>query len=194
MTSCDAGCVLPANSFLPFCVDNLNKESLTLYVQMIKSKVDEEDYWHSSKFKAFTFDDEDDELSRLKESRQAVNNIRRLVEEDDDEDDVERVSWSGEPVGSISWSVKETAASSQRADREPAFPKISTDTPSISRSQSGYSLSSLFKGKPKVGNFQTFSDALTDSSVRLYAPELRKPKSEYKVRLPWLNRVLYLVI
>lgn len=27
--------------------------------------------------------------------------------------------------------------------------------------------------------------ALTDSSVRLYAPELRKPKSEYKVRLPW---------
>uniref|UniRef100_A0AAX7SC41 Spermatogenesis-defective protein 39 homolog n=1 Tax=Astatotilapia calliptera TaxID=8154 RepID=A0AAX7SC41_ASTCA len=180
MTSCDAGCVLPANSFLPFCVDNLNKESLTLYVQMIKSKVDEEDYWHSSKFKAFTFDDEDDELSRLKESRQAVNNIRRLVEEDDDEDDVERVSWSGEPVGSISWSVKETAASSQRADREPAFPKISTDTPSISRSQSGYSLSSLFKGKPKVGNFQTFSDALTDSSVRLYAPELRKPKSEYK--------------
>uniref|UniRef100_A0AAX7TS12 Spermatogenesis-defective protein 39 homolog n=1 Tax=Astatotilapia calliptera TaxID=8154 RepID=A0AAX7TS12_ASTCA len=117
---------------------------------------------------------------KLKESRQAVNNIRRLVEEDDDEDDVERVSWSGEPVGSISWSVKETAASSQRADREPAFPKISTDTPSISRSQSGYSLSSLFKGKPKVGNFQTFSDALTDSSVRLYAPELRKPKSEYK--------------
>uniref|UniRef100_A0AAX7UH83 Spermatogenesis-defective protein 39 homolog n=1 Tax=Astatotilapia calliptera TaxID=8154 RepID=A0AAX7UH83_ASTCA len=114
---------------------------------MIKSKVDEEDYWHSSKFKAFTFDDEDDELSRLKESRQAVNNIRRLVEEDDDEDDVERVSWSGEPVGSISWSVKETAASSQRADREPAFPKISTDTPSISRSQSGYSLSSLFKGE-----------------------------------------------
>lgn len=47
----------------------------------------------------------------------------------------------------ISWSVKETAASSQRADREPAFPKISTDTPSISRSQSGYSLSSLFKGE-----------------------------------------------
>uniref|UniRef100_A0A669CXR2 Spermatogenesis-defective protein 39 homolog n=1 Tax=Oreochromis niloticus TaxID=8128 RepID=A0A669CXR2_ORENI len=114
---------------------------------MIKSKVDEEDYWHSSKFKAFTFDDEDDELSRLKESRQAVNNIRRLVEEDDDEDDVEKVSWSGEPVGSISWSVKETAASSQRADREPAFPKISTVTPSISRSQSGYSLSSLFKGE-----------------------------------------------
>uniref|UniRef100_A0A3Q4G5K3 Spermatogenesis-defective protein 39 homolog n=1 Tax=Neolamprologus brichardi TaxID=32507 RepID=A0A3Q4G5K3_NEOBR len=159
---------------------------------MIKSKVDEEDYWHSSKFKAFTFDDEDDELSRLKESRQAVNNIRRLVEEDDDEDDVERVSWSGEPVGSISWSVKETAASSQRADREPAFPKISTDTPSISRSQSGYSLSSLFKGDD--GHMTQIDRTLTDSSVRLYAPELRKPKSEYKVRLPWLNRVLYLVL
>lgn len=37
---------------------------------------------------------------QLKESRQAVNSIRRLVEEDDDEDDVEKVSWSGEPVGS----------------------------------------------------------------------------------------------
>ncbi|XP_030576790.1 spermatogenesis-defective protein 39 homolog [Archocentrus centrarchus] len=147
---------------------------------MMKSKADEEDYWHSSKFKAFTFDDDDDEFSRLKESRQAVNSIRRLVEEDDDEDDVEKVSWSGEPVGSISWSVKETAASNQRADREPTFPRISTDTPSISRSQSGYSLSSLFKGKPKGGNFQTFSDVLSDSSLRLYAPELRKPKSEYK--------------
>uniref|UniRef100_A0A3B4ZB53 Spermatogenesis-defective protein 39 homolog n=1 Tax=Stegastes partitus TaxID=144197 RepID=A0A3B4ZB53_9TELE len=147
---------------------------------MTKSKADEEDYWNSSKFKAFTFDDEDDEFSRLKESRQAVNSIRRLVEEDDDEDDVEKVSWSGEPVGSISWSVKETAASNQRTDREPAFPKITTDTPSLSKSQSGYSLSSLFKGKTKGGNFQTFTDTLSDSSVRLYAPELRKPKSEYK--------------
>uniref|UniRef100_A0A3Q1AGF0 Spermatogenesis-defective protein 39 homolog n=1 Tax=Amphiprion ocellaris TaxID=80972 RepID=A0A3Q1AGF0_AMPOC len=114
---------------------------------MTKSKADEEDYWNSSKFKAFTFDDEDDELIRLKESRQAVNSIQRLVEEDDDEDDVEKVSWSGEPVGSISWSVKETAASNQRTDREPAFPKIPTDTPSLSKSQSGYSLSSLFKGE-----------------------------------------------
>uniref|UniRef100_A0A3B4W9H0 Spermatogenesis-defective protein 39 homolog n=1 Tax=Seriola lalandi dorsalis TaxID=1841481 RepID=A0A3B4W9H0_SERLL len=101
---------------------------------MMKSKADEEDYWNSSKFKAFTFDDEDDEYSRLKESKQAVNSIRRLVEEDDDEDDVERVSWSGEPVGR----------------------------------------------KTRGGNFQTFTDPLSDSSVRLYAPELRKPKSEYK--------------
>uniref|UniRef100_UPI0037E852D8 spermatogenesis-defective protein 39 homolog n=1 Tax=Semicossyphus pulcher TaxID=241346 RepID=UPI0037E852D8 len=147
---------------------------------MMKSKADEEDYWNSSKFKAFTFDDEDDEFSRLKESKRAVNSIRRLVEEDDDEDDVEKVSWSGEPVGSISWSVRETAASNQRTDREPAFPKINTDTPTFSKSNSGYSLSSLFKGKTKGGNFQSFTDSLSDSSVRLYAPELRKPKSEYK--------------
>uniref|UniRef100_A0A3Q1GJ69 Spermatogenesis-defective protein 39 homolog n=1 Tax=Acanthochromis polyacanthus TaxID=80966 RepID=A0A3Q1GJ69_9TELE len=147
---------------------------------MTKSKADEEEYWNSSKFKAFTFDDEDDELIRLKESRQAVNSIRPLVDEDDDEDDVEKVSWSGEPVGSISWSVKETAASNQRTDREPAFPKIPTDTPSLSKSQSGYSLSSLFKGETGGrGNFQSFTDS-DESSVRLYAPELRKPKSEYK--------------
>ncbi|XP_038583043.1 spermatogenesis-defective protein 39 homolog [Micropterus salmoides] len=146
----------------------------------MKSRADEEDYWNSSKFKAFTFDDEDDEFSRLKESKRAVNSIRSLVEEDDGDDDVEKVSWSGEPVGSISWSVRETAASNQRTDREPAFPKINTDTPTLSKSNSGYSLSSLFKGKTKGGNFQSFTDSLNDSSVRLYAPELRKPKSEYK--------------
>uniref|UniRef100_A0A3B4UW35 Spermatogenesis-defective protein 39 homolog n=1 Tax=Seriola dumerili TaxID=41447 RepID=A0A3B4UW35_SERDU len=145
---------------------------------MMKSKADEEDYWNSSKFKAFTFDDEDDEYSRLKESKQAVNSIRRLVEEDDDEDDVERVSWSGEPVGSISWSVRETAASNQRTDREPAFPKINTDTPTISKSHSGYSLSSLFKEEETSRPSLTVT--LSDTSVRLYAPELRKPKSEYK--------------
>lgn len=37
---------------------------------------------------------------QLKESKQAVNNIRPLVDEEEDEDDVEKVSWSGEPVGS----------------------------------------------------------------------------------------------
>uniref|UniRef100_A0A8C8BYU4 Spermatogenesis-defective protein 39 homolog n=1 Tax=Oncorhynchus tshawytscha TaxID=74940 RepID=A0A8C8BYU4_ONCTS len=36
----------------------------------------------------------------LKESKRAVNSIRSLVEEEDEEDDVEKVSWSGEPVGS----------------------------------------------------------------------------------------------
>uniref|UniRef100_A0A665X6I7 Spermatogenesis-defective protein 39 homolog n=1 Tax=Echeneis naucrates TaxID=173247 RepID=A0A665X6I7_ECHNA len=91
---------------------------------MMKNKPDEEDYWNSSKFKAFTFDDEDDEFSRLKESKQAVNSIRSLVEEEDDEDEVEKVSWSGEPVGS--------------------------------------------------------KTSLSESSVKLYAPELRKPKSESK--------------
>uniref|UniRef100_A0A665X6H7 Spermatogenesis-defective protein 39 homolog n=1 Tax=Echeneis naucrates TaxID=173247 RepID=A0A665X6H7_ECHNA len=113
---------------------------------MMKNKPDEEDYWNSSKFKAFTFDDEDDEFSRLKESKQAVNSIRSLVEEEDDEDEVEKVSWSGEPVGSISWSVRETAASNQKTQREHAFPKINASSPSVSRSHSGYSLSSLFKG------------------------------------------------
>ncbi|KAG8011574.1 Spermatogenesis-defective protein 39-like protein, partial [Nibea albiflora] len=102
---------------------------------MMKSKADEEEYWNSSKFKAFTFDDEDDEFSRLKESKQAVNSIRCLVEEDDDEDDVEKVSWSGEPVGSISWSVRETAATNQKTDREPAFPRINTDTPTCQQEQ-----------------------------------------------------------
>uniref|UniRef100_A0A8C1NCF1 Spermatogenesis-defective protein 39 homolog n=1 Tax=Cyprinus carpio TaxID=7962 RepID=A0A8C1NCF1_CYPCA len=107
---------------------------------MTRAKPEDDEYWNSSKFKAFTFDDEDDEFSQLKESKRAVNSI--LV--DEDEDDVERVSWSGEPVGSISWSVKETA-SSIRSGSEQSFPKIDT-TPSLSKQGSGYSLSSLFKG------------------------------------------------
>ncbi|XP_028996666.1 spermatogenesis-defective protein 39 homolog [Betta splendens] len=145
---------------------------------MMKSRTEEEDFWNSTKFKPFTFDDDDDGFSKLKESKQAVNNIRSLVDEEEDEGDVEKVSWSGEPVGSISWSVRETAASSHRTVREPTFPKTNTEPPT--RSLSGYSLSSLFKGKTKGGNFQTFTDSLSDSTVRLYAPELRKPKSEYK--------------
>lgn len=36
---------------------------------------------------------------QFKESKQAVNSMGRLVEGDDDED-VEKVNWSGEPVGS----------------------------------------------------------------------------------------------
>lgn len=78
---------------------------------MNRTKGDEEEYWNSSKFKAFTFDDEDDELSQLKESKRAVNSLRDFVADDDD-DELERVSWSGEPVGSISWSIKETAGHS----------------------------------------------------------------------------------
>lgn len=37
---------------------------------------------------------------QLKESKKAVNSIRGLVDEDEDEEEVEKVSWSGEPVGS----------------------------------------------------------------------------------------------
>lgn len=104
---------------------------------------------------------------QFKESKRAVNSISHLVEEDDDED-VEKVSWSGEPVGSesvrillcdwlqslhsppvssgISWSVRETEVSNQRTEREAALPKGAA-TLSISKSNSGYSLSSLFKGE-----------------------------------------------
>ncbi|XP_016358969.1 spermatogenesis-defective protein 39 homolog [Sinocyclocheilus anshuiensis] len=141
---------------------------------MTRAKPEDDEYWNSSKFKAFTFDDEDDEFSQLKESKRAVNSI--LVDDDDeDEEDVERVSWSGEPVGSISWSVKETA-SSIRSGSEQSFPKIDT-TPSLSKQGSGYSLSSLFKAKSKPGAFQSFSESFSDTSSRTYAPELRKPKS-----------------
>uniref|UniRef100_A0A9J8D2L4 Spermatogenesis-defective protein 39 homolog n=1 Tax=Cyprinus carpio carpio TaxID=630221 RepID=A0A9J8D2L4_CYPCA len=143
---------------------------------MTRAKPEDDEYWNSSKFKAFTFDDEDDEFSQLKESKRAVNSI--LVDEDEDEDDVERVSWSGEPVGSISWSVKETA-SSIRSGSEQSFPKIDT-TPSLSKQGSGYSLSSLFKAKSKPGAFQSFSESFSDTSFRTYAPELRKPKSDGK--------------
>lgn len=36
---------------------------------------------------------------QLKESKRAVNSLRDFVDDDDD-DDLERVSWTGEPVGS----------------------------------------------------------------------------------------------
>lgn len=36
---------------------------------------------------------------QLKESKRAVNSLRVFVDDDED-DDLERVSWSGEPVGS----------------------------------------------------------------------------------------------
>ncbi|KAM8847418.1 spermatogenesis-defective protein 39 homolog isoform 1-T1 [Synchiropus picturatus] len=126
---------------------------------------DEDEYWNSSKFKAFTFDDEDDDVSsQLQESRRTVNSLRQLVQEDE-EDEVQKVSWSGEPVGSIAWSVQETAS-------EGTFPKANADAAVISRSHSGYSLSSLFKGKAR--SFQS------DSPVKVLGPELRRSKTEYK--------------
>uniref|UniRef100_A0A672RFX3 Spermatogenesis-defective protein 39 homolog n=1 Tax=Sinocyclocheilus grahami TaxID=75366 RepID=A0A672RFX3_SINGR len=129
---------------------------------MSRAKPEDDEYWNSSKFKAFTFDDEDDEFSRLKESKRTVNSIL-VDEEDEDEDDVERVSWSGESVGSISWSVKETA-SSIRSGSEQSFPKIDR-TPSLSKQGSGYSLSSLFKEK-----FRSLQDKLLllDEAVAIY--------------------------
>ncbi|XP_077366438.1 spermatogenesis-defective protein 39 homolog isoform X1 [Festucalex cinctus] len=142
---------------------------------MMKSRTDEEDYWNTSKFKAFTFEDEDDDL---KESKEAVKSLPQLLDDDDDDDDdVEKVSWSGEPVGSISWSVRETAMASDGD----AFPPriIRTDAaPNLVMVNSGYSLTSLFKAGRKGANAATFADAFGDPSGRMVAPEIQKPKSE----------------
>ncbi|NWW87123.1 SPE39 protein, partial [Rhynochetos jubatus] len=144
---------------------------------MSRARADEEEYWHSSKFRAFTFDDEDDELSQLKESKRAVNSLRDIVDDDDDDDDLERVSWSGEPVGSISWSIKETASSSSSSleGRDASLQKGSSSYAAISKQVSSYSLSSLFKGELCLS-----LSALSDTGVKSYAPEQRRPKSEYK--------------
>uniref|UniRef100_A0A8C8AXS3 Spermatogenesis-defective protein 39 homolog n=1 Tax=Otus sunia TaxID=257818 RepID=A0A8C8AXS3_9STRI len=148
---------------------------------MSRARADEEEYWHSSKFRAFTFDDEDDELSQLKESKRAVNSLRDIV--DDDDDDLERVSWSGEPVGSISWSIKETASSSTSSleGRDSGLQKGSSSYAAFPKQVSSYSLSSLFKGELCLS-----LSALSDTGVKNYAPELRRPKAEYKVSsLSW---------
>uniref|UniRef100_A0AAY4DGZ3 Spermatogenesis-defective protein 39 homolog n=1 Tax=Denticeps clupeoides TaxID=299321 RepID=A0AAY4DGZ3_9TELE len=145
---------------------------------MNKGKAEEDDYWHSSKYSAFTFDDDDYDFTKLKESQRAVNSIRGLVEDDcEDDEDVEKVSWSGEPVGSILWGVKETASSLRTSGdtQNHGFPKIQHNPP-LPRQSSGYSLSSLFKGKVSA----SAQSSLPDTSMRVYAPELRKPRSEYK--------------
>ncbi|NXS68135.1 SPE39 protein, partial [Pandion haliaetus] len=143
---------------------------------MSRARADEEEYWHSSKFRAFTFDDEDDELSQLKESKRAVNSLRDIVDDDDD-DDLERVSWSGEPVGSISWSIKETASSSTSSleGRDSSLQKGSSSYAAFPKQVSSYSLSSLFKGELCLS-----LSALLDTGVKNYTPELRRPKAEYK--------------
>ncbi|NXF09112.1 SPE39 protein, partial [Smithornis capensis] len=150
---------------------------------MSRARADEEEYWHSSKFRAFTFDDEDDELSQLKESKRAVNSLRDIV--DDDDDDLERVSWSGEPVGSISWSIKETASGSTGSleGRDSSLQKGSSSYAAFPKQASSYSLSSLFKGEDHhipYGQMSFPSESLTDTGVKNYAPELRRPKAEYK--------------
>ncbi|KAJ6661315.1 hypothetical protein lerEdw1_015453 [Lerista edwardsae] len=154
--------------------------SLSIPVWMNRMKVDEEEYWHSSKCKAFTFDDEDDELSQLKESKRTVNNLRDIV---DDDDELEKFSWSGEPVGSISWSIKETASSgggSTFEGKDSVLQKSSSSYAAFPKQASSYSLSSFFKGRNKHGSFQSLSDALTDTGFKNYAPELRRPKADYK--------------
>ncbi|NXN34420.1 SPE39 protein, partial [Nycticryphes semicollaris] len=145
---------------------------------MSRARADEEEYWHSSKFRAFTFDDEDDELSQLKESKRAVNSLRDIV--DDDDDDLERVSWSGEPVGSISWSIKETSSGSTSSleGRDSSLQKGSSSYAAFPKQVSSYSLSSLFKGE--VLCIQCGQMTLSDTGVKNYAPELRRPKAEYK--------------
>uniref|UniRef100_A0A8C3LTG7 Spermatogenesis-defective protein 39 homolog n=1 Tax=Chrysolophus pictus TaxID=9089 RepID=A0A8C3LTG7_CHRPC len=146
---------------------------------MSRARADEEEYWHSSKFRAFTFDDEDDELSQLKESKRAVNSLRDIV--DDDDDDLEKVSWSGEPVGSISWSIKETASSSSSLEgRDTSLQKGSSSYSALPKQVSSYSLSSLFKGRNRLPSLPSLSDAFSDTGVKNYAPELRRPKAEYK--------------
>uniref|UniRef100_A0A8C5TGW7 Spermatogenesis-defective protein 39 homolog n=1 Tax=Malurus cyaneus samueli TaxID=2593467 RepID=A0A8C5TGW7_9PASS len=128
---------------------------------MSRARADEEEYWHSSKFRAFTFDDEDDELSQLKESKRAVNSLRDIV--DDDDDDLERVSWSGEPVGSISWSIKETASGSTSSldGRDSSLQKGSSSYAVLPKQGSSYSLSSLFKGEVcSLERFRSLQDKL----------------------------------
>uniref|UniRef100_A0A452E7X8 Spermatogenesis-defective protein 39 homolog n=1 Tax=Capra hircus TaxID=9925 RepID=A0A452E7X8_CAPHI len=149
---------------------------------MNRTKGDEEEYWNSSKFKAFTFDDEDDELSQLKESKRAVNSLRDFVD-DDDEDDLERVSWTGEPVGSISWSIKETAGNSGSShEREQLKNRNSFSTyTQLPKPPSTYSLSSFFRGRwcPSQSLACSFA-ALSDTPAKSYAPELGRPKGEYR--------------
>ncbi|KAJ7345039.1 hypothetical protein JRQ81_000989 [Phrynocephalus forsythii] len=144
---------------------------------MNRTKVDEEEYWHSSKCKAFTFDDEDDELFQLKESKRAVNSLRDIV---DDDDDLEKITWSGEPVGSISWSIKETASSNSSNASEGKDLSLQKGSSGFPKQASSYSLSSFFKGRNKHGSFLSLSDALTDTGFKNYAPELRRPKADYK--------------
>lgn len=147
---------------------------------MSRLKGDEEDYWHGSKCKAFTFEDEDEDgLSQLKESKRAVNSIKAFVDEDDDEG-WEKITWSGEPVGSISWSIQETSRTRVPESRSFAPDKSRSDTTSSSYSfpRPG-SFSSLFRGKSRPDSFQSLSDAFLETN-KYVAPEMRKPKSEYQ--------------
>ncbi|XP_063804300.1 spermatogenesis-defective protein 39 homolog isoform X2 [Pseudophryne corroboree] len=151
---------------------------------MSRLKGDEEDYWLGSKCKAYTFDDDDEDgLSQLKESKRAVNSLRVYADEDDE--DWEKFTCNGELVGSISWSIKESSSNSLGPEsRGPAPIKSHSDTSSSSylfpKPGSSHLLSNLFKGRSRPGSFQSLSDVLLDTNIKHFAPELRKPKSEYQ--------------
>ncbi|KAM4014574.1 LOW QUALITY PROTEIN: spermatogenesis-defective protein 39 homolog [Anomaloglossus baeobatrachus] len=141
---------------------------------MSRPKAEEEEYWHGSKCKAFTFEDEDEDgLSQLKESKRAVNSIKVC-----DEDDEEKFTWSGEPVGSISWSIQESSSARGSEPRSVTSDKLRSESSSSSFPRPG-SFSSLSKGS-KPGSLQSLSDAFLDTNIKFVAPELRKPKSEYQ--------------
>ncbi|XP_072284514.1 spermatogenesis-defective protein 39 homolog [Pyxicephalus adspersus] len=149
---------------------------------MSRAKEDE-DYWNASKFKAFTFDDQDEDgLSQLKDSKRAVNSLKALVDEDDE--DWDKFTWTGEPVGSISWSIKETSSTGRGLDaRTPGTDKTRSESSSYPFPKpvvSSYSLGNFFKGKSRQNSLQSLSDAFLETSNRHYAPELRKPRSEYQ--------------
>ncbi|XP_072895390.1 spermatogenesis-defective protein 39 homolog isoform X1 [Hemitrygon akajei] len=157
---------------------------------MSRNKNEDDEYWNSTKYKGFMFENDDDEFVELKESKRAVNSLHSIVSDDDD--DVEKVSWSGEPVGSISWSIKENATEGRSGDlRELSASRSSSDTmhQTTSKPASSYSLSSFFKGKrdsssglfgiSRPGSFQTLSDSVTGIPSG-YAPDLRKSKADYK--------------
>ncbi|XP_072129492.1 spermatogenesis-defective protein 39 homolog isoform X2 [Mobula birostris] len=158
---------------------------------MSRNKNEDDEYWNSTWNKGFMFENDDDDFAELKESKRAVNSLHDIVTDDDD--DVEKVSWSGEPVGSISWSIKENATGGRSGDlRQLSASRSSSDTvqQTTSKPASSYSLSSFFKGKrdsssglfgiSRPGSFQTLSDSATGIPTR-YAPDLRKSKTDYKM-------------
>uniref|UniRef100_A0A2K6F417 Spermatogenesis-defective protein 39 homolog n=1 Tax=Propithecus coquereli TaxID=379532 RepID=A0A2K6F417_PROCO len=89
----------------------------------------------------------------------------------------------GEPVGSISWSIKETAGNSgsTHEGREQLKSRNSFSSyAQLPKPTSTYSLISFFRGRTRPGSFQSLSDALSDTPAKTYAPELGRPKGEYR--------------
>ena len=82
----------------------------------------------------------------------------------------------------ISWSIKETASSSSSSleGRDTSLQKGSSSYAALPKQVSSYSLSSLFKGRNRLPSLPSLSDAFSDTGVKNYAPELRRPRAEYK--------------